>query len=75
VEALGLAENLIHVEPSRAEPYALVGEIYYLRWKAHRHNQDGVQAREAYMQYVQLAPTATHLRPRPKCLQPQLEQD
>jgi hypothetical protein len=56
VEALGLAQDLINQEANRAEPYALVGEIYYLRWKAHHRPKDAQQASAAYQQYVQLAP-------------------
>jgi len=56
IEALGLAQGLINEDPSRAEPYALVGEIYYMRWKAHHEESDGEQARHAYLQYVQMAP-------------------
>jgi len=64
VEALGLAQGLINQEPSRAEPYALVGEIYYLRWKAHHRENDGEQARQAYLQYVQLAPDSDSFKSR-----------
>lgn len=56
IEALGLAEDLIRREAGRAEPYALVGEVYYYRWKAHGQTHDGLQAQNAYLKYVELAP-------------------
>jgi len=68
IEALGLAQGLINQDPTRAEPYSLVGEIYYMRWKAHHQESDGEQARYAYMQYVQVAPDSDAFKTRAAAL-------
>jgi len=68
VEALGLAQGLINQDPTRAEPYALVGEIYYIRWKVHHRESDGEQARDAYLQYVQIAPDSDGFKARAAAL-------
>jgi len=68
IEALGLAQGLINQDPTRAEPYSLVGEIYYMRWKAHHQESDGEQARYAYLQYVQIAPDGDAFKKRAAAL-------